>query len=54
MHMDVPEVTDHAHAARHGSQKGMRANIIIAIIAIIVIIVLSLVQSFAKRCNNEH
>ncbi len=24
--MDVPEVTDHAHAARHGSQKGMRAN----------------------------
>jgi hypothetical protein len=22
MHMDVPEVTDHAHAARHGSQNG--------------------------------
>jgi hypothetical protein len=47
--MDVPEVTDHA---RHGSQKGMRANNIIAIIAIIVIIVLSLVQLIAIRCNN--
>ncbi len=54
MHMDVPEVTDHAHAASHGSQKGMHANNIIAIIAIIVIIVLSLVQLIAIRCNNEH
>ncbi len=56
MHMDVPEVTDHAHAARHGSQKGMCANNIIAtwIIAIIAIIVLSLVQLIAIRCNNEH
>jgi hypothetical protein len=52
--MDVPEVTDHVHAARHGSQKGMRANNIIAIIAIFVIIVLSLVQLIAIRCNNEH
>ena len=53
MHMDVPEVTYHAHAAIHGSQKGMRANNIIAIIAIIVIIVLSLVHLIAIRCNNE-
>ncbi len=54
MHMDVPEVTDHEHAARHGSQKGMSANNIIAIIAIIVTIVLSLVQLVAIRCNNEY
>ncbi len=52
--MDVPEVTDHEHAARHRSQKGMRANNVIAIILIIVIIVLSLVQLIAIRCNNEH
>jgi hypothetical protein len=52
--MEVPEVTDDAHAARHGSQKGMHANQIIAIIAIFVIIVLFLVQLIAIRCNNEH
>ncbi len=55
MHRDVPEVTDHAHAARHGSQKGGGAAWkIIVIIDIIVIIVMSTIQLITIIGNNEH
>ncbi len=55
MHRDVPEVTDHAHSARHGSQKvGGSSLKIIVILDIIVIIVMSTIQIITIIGNNEH
>jgi hypothetical protein len=55
MHRDVPEVTDHAHAARNGSQKRRGSSLkIIVIIDIIVIIVMAIIQLISIIGNIEH
>ncbi len=57
MHRDVPEMTDHAHAARHGSQKvgrGPGSSLkIIVMMDIIVIIEMSTVQ-IITIIGNKH
>jgi hypothetical protein len=55
MHRDVPEVTDHAHAVRHGFTKSRESSLkIIVIMDIIVIIEMPTIQIITIIGNNEH